>query len=159
MPLIAAARRAAGGILGRMWRLARDGSYRNAFWLRLAGAKAFQLSGQTYENRYPFIFSFVQTELRAIPVAHILSFGCSTGAEVFWLRRYFPDAVIKGVDVNGGSIAVCRERAKREGDSNVSFAIANSPEGEPPEFTTRSSAWPSCATGGCPCPEPNAAIT
>ncbi len=125
MPLVATTRRAAGGILSKTWRLVRDRSYRSAVWLRLAGASAFQLSGRTYENRYPYIFSFVQTELRAIPRAHVLSFGCSTGAEVFWLRRYFPDAVIKGVDVNGASIAVCRERAKREGDGNVSFAVAD----------------------------------
>jgi SAM-dependent methyltransferase len=134
MPRTATRRQAPGGILGKAWRLATDRSYRSALWLRLTGVKAFQLSSRTYENRYPTIFSFVQRELRATPRARILSFGCSTGEEVFWLRRYFPDAVIKGIDVNAGSIAACRERAKREGDGEVSFAVADCADDEPAGF-------------------------
>ncbi len=129
MPPIGTGWQASHGILGRVWRLVRDPPYRSAVWLRLAGARAFQLSGRTYENRYPFIFVFVQTELRETPHPQVLSFGCSTGEEVFWLRKYLPDGTIKGVDVNAGSIAVCRERALREGDTEVSFAVANSPDG------------------------------
>jgi SAM-dependent methyltransferase len=134
MPRIATNRQAPAGVMGKAWRLATDRSYRSALWLRLTGMKAFQLSSRTYENRYPTIFSFVQTELRVTPRARILSFGCSTGEEVFWLRRYFRDAVIKGIDLNVGSIATCRERAKREGDDNVSFAVADCADGEPADF-------------------------
>lgn len=34
----------------------------------------------------------------------ILSYGCSTGEEVFSLREYFPDAFIVGVDINKRNI-------------------------------------------------------
>jgi SAM-dependent methyltransferase len=125
--------RVSAGVLGRIRRFAADPSYRSAIWSRLTGAKTFQASGRTYENRYPAIFAFVQAELREMADARVLSFGCSTGAEVFWLRRYLPRAVIKGVDINPGSIAICRARARREGDAGISFAVADSVEDEAPD--------------------------
>jgi SAM-dependent methyltransferase len=121
------------GALTRAWRLLSDRSYRGGVWLRLTGAKRFQLSSRTYENRYPTIFGFVQNALHGVQQARLLSFGCSTGEEVFWLRRYLPDAIIKGIDINARSIAICRERAKREGGERISFAVADSPDGEPAE--------------------------
>ncbi len=123
-----------GALLRGLRRFAADRPYRSALWLRLSGAEAFQLSTRTYENRYPAIFSRVQEELRSTPRAQILSFGCSTGAEVFWLRRYLPDAVIRGVDINAACIAACRARAKHEGGAGITFAVADSAEGEPQAF-------------------------
>lgn len=123
-----------GGPLRNLWRLVVDRPYRGALWLRLSGVRAFQLSTRTYENRYPTIFSRVRDELRSTPRARILSFGCSTGAEVFWLRRHLADAVIRGVDINAASIAACRARAKREGDTDISFAVAGSADDEPAAF-------------------------
>ncbi len=61
----------------------------------------------------------------------IVSFGCSTGDEVFTLRRYFPDAAIKGVDINTACLAECRRRAAAAGDSGMTFTRADSLAGEP----------------------------
>jgi SAM-dependent methyltransferase len=55
----------------------------------------------------------------------ILSYGCSIGDEVFSLRRYFPRAVIKGIDINPANIAVCRRRLKKLPDTNISLTTAN----------------------------------
>jgi SAM-dependent methyltransferase len=59
----------------------------------------------------------------------LLSFGCSTGDEVFALRRYFPTAAIKGIDIHPGAIAECRRRA--QGQPGLDFAAASSPAAEP----------------------------
>ena len=57
----------------------------------------------------------------------LLSFGCSTGEEVFTLRRYFPGATIDGVDIHPYRVAAARERLRRRGgDPALSFAVAGS---------------------------------
>ncbi len=60
----------------------------------------------------------------------ILSFGCSTGEEVFSLRRYFPKATIVGLDIHPLNIAVCRLRRLRSGDDWMHFGVAGSATGE-----------------------------
>ncbi len=67
----------------------------------------FRYRGFTATNRYPRIFGFIQQQLAAQPDVRLLSFGGSTGAEVFTLRDYFPTAFIKGIDINPRSIATC----------------------------------------------------
>jgi SAM-dependent methyltransferase len=118
-----------------LWRLASDRSYRNIMWLYWARPKAaFQPFNDTRENRYPVIFGFIQAALNARPVdggaIAILSFGCSTGEEVFTLRRYFPAARIKGLDINPANIAICEQRLAERGDSRIAFARAESTRGE-----------------------------
>jgi hypothetical protein len=77
-----------------LWRLAADRVYRNVMWLYLVRPKgAFQPFNDTLDNRYPGIFEFAQAELGAASAIRILSYGCSTGDEVFSLRRYFPRAM------------------------------------------------------------------
>jgi SAM-dependent methyltransferase len=61
----------------------------------------------------------------------ILSFGCSTGEEVFSLRRYFPRPVIKGIDINRLNIATCRRRLCRGHDARISFEAAANTAREP----------------------------
>jgi SAM-dependent methyltransferase len=115
-----------------LWRLVADRAYRNMMWLYLVRPKAaFQPFNDTLDNRYPRIFEFVQRELGAANKIRILSYGCSTGDEVFSLRRYFPRAIIKGLDINRGNIAVCRRRLKQSPDANIAFAAANSTGDEP----------------------------
>jgi 2-polyprenyl-3-methyl-5-hydroxy-6-metoxy-1,4-benzoquinol methylase len=110
-----------------LWRLVVDRPYRSVAWLRLTRPRsAFQPYSTTSANRYPRIFSFVQTQLGAGSRVRILSYGCSTGEEVFSLREYFPHVEIKGIDINAGNIAVCRQRLKRGGGAGVSFEIASS---------------------------------
>jgi SAM-dependent methyltransferase len=109
-----------------LWRVASDRVYRNVMWLYLVRPKgAFQPFNDTLDDRYPRIFEFVQAELGAASAIRILSYGCSTGDEVFSLRRYFPRAVIKGLDINRGNIAACRHRLKQSPDANIAFAAAN----------------------------------
>src|SRR5579862_1094793 len=101
-------------------------------WFYLMRPKgAFQPFNDTLDDRYPHIFRFVQSVLGAESKVEILSYGCSTGDEVFSLRQYFPRAVIKGIDINRANIAVCRRRLKEAPDNTISFATARSTETEP----------------------------
>jgi 2-polyprenyl-3-methyl-5-hydroxy-6-metoxy-1,4-benzoquinol methylase len=123
----------------RAWRLFRalltDRVYRHVMWLHWTRPRgAFQPFNDTRPDRYPVIFRSVQAALAAQaqsgqPLA-ILSFGCSTGEEVFSLRRYFPAARIKGIDINTANIAIARKRLASLGDSGLSFAVAASTRGE-----------------------------
>jgi hypothetical protein len=60
------------------------------------------LQGATYTelDRYPELFEVCRKHLQDHPSPSILSFGCSTGEEVFTLARYLPQARITGVDLN-----------------------------------------------------------
>ena len=119
-------------VAGRLWRLATDPAYRHVRRLnRRPLAQAFQPFNTTRADRYPRIFACVQQMLGADSPAQILSFGCSTGEEVFSLRRYFPRAKIKGIDINPGNIAVCRKGLARAGDPGLAFEVAASSAGEP----------------------------
>lgn len=115
--------------------VATDHHFRNVLWLRLVRPKGiFQPSNSTRPNRYPKIFGFVQSQLGADSEIRILSFGCSTGEEVFSLRRYFPRAAIKGIDINSANIAICRKRLRDANDPRISFAAAASTADEPEDF-------------------------
>lgn len=115
-----------------LWRLAVDRPYRNVMWFYWRRPKGvFQPFNTTSVDRYPQIFHFVQNELGADSEVAILSFGCSTGDEVFSLRNYFSRAVIKGIDINPGNIADCRKRLNCSPDAAISFAIASSTVSEP----------------------------
>lgn len=72
----------------------------------------------------------MRAQLGADHAGNILSFGCSTGDEVFTLRRYFPRATIKGIDINAANIAVCRERLRGAPDAGISFETNGSTAGE-----------------------------
>lgn len=113
-------------------RLARDPAYRHMmrlYWWPKRGA--FQPFNDTFPDRYPAIFKFVQGHLGAKRPLDLLSFGCATGEEVFSLRRYFPNSLIKGIDINPGNIAVARKRLETAGDPGLAFARAASTAGEP----------------------------
>jgi SAM-dependent methyltransferase len=115
--------------LRMLWRLATDPPYRHIKWLLWLRPKtAFQPFNFTQPNRYPAIFRCVQTALGADNEIRILSFGCSTGDEVFSLRHYFPRARIKGIDINAANIAVCE---RRKTDAAIEFQTADSTASEP----------------------------
>jgi 2-polyprenyl-3-methyl-5-hydroxy-6-metoxy-1,4-benzoquinol methylase len=115
-----------------LWRLAVDRVYPNVMWIYIFKPNgAFQPFNDTFEDRYPRIFEFVQGELGATSEIRILSYGCSTGDEVFSLRRYLSRAIIRGVDINPGNIAVCRRRFKKSPDAHITFATAHSTAAEP----------------------------
>ena len=109
-------------------------SYRSALWLRLRRPEnLFQLSDYTAPDRYPELFALARRDIGDGADRSILSFGCSTGDEIFSLRAYFPLAELKGVDINRHSIAVCRRRLSRVPDSRITFEVADSTRAEPPE--------------------------
>ncbi|MBD9413825.1 class I SAM-dependent methyltransferase [Pseudomonas sp. PDM16] len=92
-------------------------------WRRPRGL--FQPYGTTQENRYPGLFRLLRQGLDDVPQTRVLSFGCSTGEEVFSLARYFQLARIHGVDVDANRIGACMRRWRREGhDPRLSFACA-----------------------------------
>lgn len=91
----------------------------------------FQPYAHTAKDRYPRIFSFIQASLNGTDSSCVLSYGCSTGEEVFTLRRYFPRAAITGIDINPRNIAVCRARLRKRGDPRIEFKLADSAGNEP----------------------------
>jgi SAM-dependent methyltransferase len=99
---------------------------------RIAGQ--FQPYNYTRSDRYPWLFAFAAAELRQRPQLRILSFGCSRGEEVFSLRRYFPTADLKGIDINARNIAraVARTRADKT-LAAMRFEAAASTVNEPTE--------------------------
>ena len=108
-------------------RLLKGVESRNSALILLRPPKGlYQPYGTTSIDRYPGIFQFVRQSVGDSATTHILSFGCSTGEEVFCLRRYFPEAVILGLDINPFNIAVCRFRHLRRGDKGINFATAGS---------------------------------
>jgi SAM-dependent methyltransferase len=91
----------------------------------------FQPYRYTRPDRYPWLFRFAVARIGSRPNLRILSFGCSRGEEVFSLRRYFPGATIKGIDINPRNIARCVARAQADRVADVAFATAATTEGEP----------------------------
>jgi SAM-dependent methyltransferase len=94
----------------------------------------FQPYYYTRPDRYPWLFGFAATRIGARRDLRILSFGCSRGEEVFSLRKYFPVATVKGIDINPRNIERGLARAQAEKCTNVNFEIAATTEREPTSF-------------------------
>lgn len=109
-----------------MVQILRGGERRSSallMWRRPPGL--FQPYGTTQEDRYPELFQSIRQVLADAEQTHLLSFGCSTGEEVFSLARYFRHAHIRGVDIDAGRIGRCWARWQREGrEPRLSFACA-----------------------------------
>lgn len=96
-----------------------DGGYRRQFLTKLLYKKHFhQTSYFTEPNRYPDLFQICKAYLKDIPEPKILSFGCSTGEEVFSLCEYVPKATIVGTDISLWCLNECR---KKKHDKNKIF--------------------------------------
>ncbi len=72
-----------------------------------------QTSSATRKNRYPQLFQIVAKELGGNSNPKILSFGCSSGEEVFSIKEYIPDAELTGVDINHRAIRIAKKRAPK----------------------------------------------
>jgi SAM-dependent methyltransferase len=120
--------------LARLYRFVTDPGYRSEQrLLRDQPPRLFQPYAHTASDRYPRVFSFIRDCLDKADAPRLLSYGCSTGEEVFTLRQYFPHADITGIDINPRNIAVCRKKLKKERDNGMHFKWAASPKDEPPE--------------------------
>jgi len=91
----------------------------------------FQPSPKTMPDRYPQFFEYARSALHDMPTPRLLSYGCSTGDEVFSLHSYLPHAVVTGIDINPYSIEICRRRLRARPSPNIHFTCAASPEAEP----------------------------
>ncbi len=109
-PLRQIARAIPGGMaLGRWLRRLIDPDLRAIHNLiRTEGERLFQPFPDTFEERYPALFDALAKRLADLPSPRILSFGCSSGAEVRSLRRRMPDARITGIDLNPRALAKAR---------------------------------------------------
>ena len=95
-------------------------------------AGQFQPYNHTLPDRYPWLFRFAADVLPAHEDPRLLSFGCSVGDEVFALAEYFPQAKIKGLDIDPRNIARARRRARAASADRVWFATARDTSGERP---------------------------
>lgn len=91
-----------------------------------------QPEATTGTGRYPEIFAFVAKEMAGIERPRLLSWGCSTGAELLALHQAVPHAEITGVDINPRSLAIAR-RAIR-GRARITLVQS----GDPAELAGRS---------------------
>ena len=82
----------------------------------LVSSTQIQLSNRTSENRYPEFFRFIANYTNALSnnKLRVLSFGASTGMEAMTLSRYFPRALIFGVDIDEETVMLAREYVKNE---------------------------------------------
>lgn len=107
-------------------RLFKDSRYRSEMVTRLKYGKQYhQGSVFTVPERYPHLFAAAANYLGTVHKPAILSFGCSTGEEVFTLSKYLPGALITGVDINEWCIKQCK---KKYPDNNFFFCHRLSPE-------------------------------
>jgi len=114
------------------WNFLRDPIFRHDHWLAWRQPEnLFQFRSITAPDRYPYLFGYLRDAI-ATPQPHLLSFGCATGEEVFSLRRYFPSAAIKGLDINPANIAACRARLQATPDPTIAFEQNSSADAEPP---------------------------
>jgi SAM-dependent methyltransferase len=93
----------------------------------------FQPYNHTLPDRYPWLFGFAKAALDGVQDLRLLSFGCSRGDEVFALRKYFPTAAIKGIDIDPRNISCSVARGRRQECGEVTFAVAATTEAEPTE--------------------------
>ena len=88
----------------------------------------FQPYNYTLPDRYPWLFTFAAGEIGQRDPLSLLSFGCSSGDEVFSLASYFPRAHVRGIEIDPRNVAVCRSRTRSH---RVSFAQGATTAGEP----------------------------
>jgi trans-aconitate methyltransferase len=113
--------------LGVAGRLVNDRHYRNAMLVRLERPLGlFQPDNHTVPDRYPELFDIALREIGDGPDRRLLSFGCSTGEEVFALRGRFRAACIDGLDINRRNIAIARARLAAAPDDRIVFRAAGS---------------------------------
>lgn len=100
----------------RFWQWSQiviDGSYRNRILTKISYGRYYhQQVIFTSHNRYPLVFRACADYLASIKNPRILSFGCSTGEEVFSIGDHIPDAQIVGVDINNWCLKQCRKKYK-----------------------------------------------
>jgi len=123
------------GLLSQLRRLPSRlaGAGAAAWWLgRFGGGGLMQPATVTSPERHPELFDRVGELLADTASPAILSFGCSTGEELFSLAQRFPFATIRGIDINPACIRTARRTLAASPDPRLSFVRADSAQDEPP---------------------------
>ena len=89
---------------------------------RISSEDIIQLAPTTYLDRHPDIFEFCKQYFNSDTPIKILSFGCSTGEEIITLKKYFPNAIIYGCDINKKSLKFAQQK---NSDSNVYYFFSD----------------------------------
>jgi hypothetical protein len=84
-----------------------------------------QLETYSCDDRYPVLFEQCRQYFMGRSSLKILSFGCSTGEEVFTLARYLPEAKVVGVDINPWCLKQC---TRKNHSGQLSFFHSRSQE-------------------------------
>ncbi|MDE2595729.1 MAG: methyltransferase [Sphingomonadales bacterium] len=125
-PLRRLARLVPGGMaLGRHLRVLLDPELRTIHRLKRGAPGLLQPWTETREDRYPEVFDALAERLAGLAAPRILSFGCSTGAELRALRRRMPQARITGIDINPRALAAAR---KAGADPLTRLVLADRPD-------------------------------
>jgi SAM-dependent methyltransferase len=72
-----------------------------------------------YEYKIKEIHRILSETKQKMPLS-ILDFGCGVGSVDPYIRKYFPDSKIYGMDVSAESIKVAKEKC---GEFNISYAV------------------------------------
>jgi hypothetical protein len=83
------------------------------FYGKIRSHRHHQIYTYTAKDRYPELFGECKKyflDIQSNPSPKLLSFGCSTGEEVFTLGEYMPFASIIGVDINQWCINRCEKK-------------------------------------------------
>ena len=91
----------------------------------------FQPYCYTAMHRYPRCFAFARDTLGEASAVNLLSFGCASGEEAFTLAQYFPQARIKGIDINARAIATAQRATPPALADRIRFETASSAAAEP----------------------------
>lgn len=81
----------------------------------------------TRADRHPDFFVLAASRLADRADARILSFGCSTGEEVFALAERMPLARIDGIDINPACIAKARRNTPARSRERIHFELRRAP--------------------------------
>ena len=92
---------------------------------RQRAGQMLQPESTTGARRYPKIIAYVARELAGLERPRVLSWGCSTGAELVALREALPHADITGVDINARSLALARRAIA--GDARIRLILCGDP--------------------------------
>jgi spermidine synthase len=92
---------------------------------RQCAGQMLQPEATTEAGRYPEIIAYIARELAGLERPRVLSWGCSTGAELVALREALPHADITGVDINARSLAFARRTVG--GDAGTRLILCGDP--------------------------------
>ncbi len=62
------------------------------------------------------------------PFSSVLEIGCNCGPNLFLVAKKFPEATIRGIDINPGAVQKGNELLAREGITNVCLSVARADE-------------------------------